>query len=588
VGYYMAGGDLFGGDETYKENVKEHKDDPYYPIILKLSALKVKQWSTNGDGDMKGDAMAPGAPEMDMENNAGMMPPTDTDGAPGESYEEITDNQVAGVIEGDRMKRSSKYIYYLAENGTLYIYSIQGKESEEVGKYSLKVNNSTEKFTAAQCEFFLSKDCKTVTFMMPIYSFDLGINCLKIKQVDVSDPASPKEKNEVTVSGAYESARMVDGDFLVMTHYTLDWNTVDYKDKNTFVPQITTAGTPEYVAPDHIMMPETLTDKSYTVAVRLDGDTLDTIGSGAFLSYSEEVYVGTDSLYATHRHIERTKKGSLVTEKTVTDISRMSYSRDAFAPMKALTVEGFVKDRYSLDEYNGILRVVTTTSITQYREEKSGFSSYATDWQSNTSANLYCIEIEDMTVRSSEEGFAPSGETVQSVRYKGSTAYVCTAVVFTDPVFFFDLSDPDNITYKETEEIEGYSSSLVDFENGMLLGIGQTNWSNLKVEMYEEGEENVESVCKYVLNNASFSQTYKDYYIDRENQLIGLGVSVWDDRTYETHNYYIVLHFDGERLTQVVKTELGGRYTNQRGFYTDGYFYMCGANDFQVKELNLK
>lgn len=590
IGYHMAGGELFEEDDFADESVKEHEDDPYYPIIKKLAALKRAENKENLKGELGFDSNASqGMPEGDIApDDGGMNGGVSDDMVENETYEEVTDNQVAGVIEGDRLKRSNKYIYYLSENGTLYVYSIEGEDSKQVGKYTLKVNNSTERFTASQSEFYLSSDCKTVTLMMPIYSFDLGMNCLKIKQIDVSDPADIKEKNEVTVSGRYESTRMVEGDFLVMTHYTLDWEIVDYDDKTTFIPQIEAEGKPEYVPVGNIMMPEVLTEKSYTVVARLSGDGLETVDSAAFLSYSNDVYVAKENIYATHTRYEEEKKGNLVTSKQYTDISRLVYSAEGFEVKESVTVEGYTKDRYSLDEYEGILRVVTTTSITQYREYKSGFSTSASDWQSNTSANLYCIDLADMSVKATVEGFAPSGETVQSVRYEGTKAYVCTAIVFTDPVFFFDLSDLSNITYKETEEIEGYSSSLVNFENGNLLGIGQTNWSNLKIEIYEEGEENVESVCKYVLNNANFSQTYKDYYIDRENQLIGLGVSTWDDRTYKNHNYYIVLHFDGGNLKEVVRTELAGNYSTMRGFYKDGCFYMCGGSSFEVKELTLK
>lgn len=590
VGYFMAGGELPWKDDGFSEDVKEYEDDPYYPIINKLAVLKRAENKENLKGELGFDSnSSTGMPEGDMAPGDGGMNGSDNETqVDGETYEETTDNQVAGVIEGDRLKRSNKYIYYLSENGTLYVYSIEGEDSKQVGKYPLKVNNSTEKFTASQCEFFLSGDCKTVTLMMPLYSFDLGMNCLRIKQIDVSDPAAIKEKNEVTISGQYESTRMVEGDFLVMTHYQLDWETVDYDDKTTFIPQIEAEGKPEYVPVGNIMMPELLTEKSYTVVARLSGEGLETIDSAAFLSYSNDVYVAKENIYATHTRNAEEKKGNLVTRKQYTDISRLAYSAKGFEVKESVTVEGYTKDRYSLDEYEGVLRVVTTTSITQYREEKSGSSSYATDWQSNTSANLYCIDLADMSVKATVEGFAPSGETVQSVRYEGTKAYVCTAIVFTDPVFFFDLSDLNDITCKETEEIEGYSSSLVNFENGNLLGIGQTNWSNLKVEMYKEGADSVVSICKYVLNTANFSQTYKDYYIDRENQLIGLGVSMWDNRTYETKNYYIVLRFDGKQLKEVVRTELGGNYNTQRGFYKDGYFYMCGENDFQVKELNLK
>ena len=100
------------------------------------------------------------------------------------------------------------------------------------------------------------------------------------------------------------------------------------------------------------------------------------------------------------------------------------------------------------------------------------------------------------------ERFAPKGETVRSVRFDGDYAYVCTAIQLTDPVFFFDLSDLSNITYKDTGTISGFSTSLVDLGDGFLMGIGVGSLSTtLKVEIYVEGEQGVESYCSYELEN---------------------------------------------------------------------------------------
>jgi len=481
------------------------------------------------------------------------------------------------------IKRSDKYIYYLTVDGTLNVYSIEGENAQRVGKYKVTVSNGVEGFSAAQCEIYLSKDCKTVTVMMPIYSYDLGMNCLRIKQLDVSDPAAIKEKNEVTVGGNYKSSRLTDGKFLVITDYSLLWDDVDYSDETTFVPQIEGVDGRETIAPDRIVMPEKLSDAYYTVVVLLDGESMETLSSAAFLSYSEEVYVSAENIFATRRYSDIVKKGNLVTTKSHTEISMLFYKESDFEPKGSVHVEGYIKDRYSLDEKNGILRAVTTTDISQYRETSYGDSVGSTNWHSTTSANLYCIDLSEMKVAAEVIGFAPSGETVQSVRYKGDYAYVCTAVVFTDPVFFFDLSDIANITYKETEEIEGFSSSLVDFENGKLLGVGRTDWSTLKIEIYEEDEEEIKSLCKYQLQDVGYSTDYKAYYIDRENQLLGLGV-----RDYSTgDSYYILLHFDGNKLEELIKTQLKGDPTYQRGFYKDGFLYMCGDSDFKVENITL-
>ena len=74
---------------------------------------------------------------------------------------------------------------------------------------------------------------------------------------------------------------------------------------------------------------------------------------------------------------------------------------------------------------------------------------------------------------------------------------------------------PYHITYKDTGDIKGYSSSLVDFGDGYLLGIGYGNDRNtLKIEIYVETENGVVSLCSYERRDTQFSEDYKSYYIE--------------------------------------------------------------------------
>ena len=138
-----------------------------------------------------------------------------------------------------------------------------------------------------------------------------------------------------------------------------------------------------------------------------------------------------------------------------------------------------------------------------------------------TNANLYCISLESFDVIASVEGFAPEGENVHSVRFDGTAAYVCTAVStkvqVLDPVFFFDLSDLNNITYKDTGTIEGMSTSLIHYGDGYLIGIGNGVYNGndsrevLKIEVYKENGDVVVPICKYDLMPVQFSDEYKAY-----------------------------------------------------------------------------
>ena len=184
------------------------------------------------------------------------------------------------------------------------------------------------------------------------------------------------------------------------------------------------------------------------------------------------------------------------------------------------------------------------------------------------------------------ERFAPQGESVQSVRFDKDKAYVCTAIVLTDPVFVFDLSDLNNITYKDTGTITGYSSSLINFGEDYLLGIGYgASFDTMKLEIYTETATGVESVCSYEMPNCYFASEYKSYYINRDKHLIGIGYDDYN-QINETDfiNHYTLFLFDGYDFVKLIDEEITGFNDYKRAVLIDGYFYMFGEN-FAVKAM---
>jgi uncharacterized secreted protein with C-terminal beta-propeller domain len=253
----------------------------------------------------------------------------------------------------------------------------------------------------------------------------------------------------------------------------------------------------------------------------------------------------------------------------------MSYRGDRLEQKGSAVVEGSVKNQYSMDEYQGVLRVVTSTNktVTQYHDNGT------VSGMVQRNANLYCIDLENFSVVACVEAFAPEGEQAESVRFDGNMAYVCTAevITLTDPVYFFDLSDLSNITYKDTGTIDGYSSSLVDFGEGLLLGIGVGAERNLKIEIYEQTQTGVESLCAYE-QNALFAEAYKSYYIDRENSLVGLCIYPLSGQK----PIYVLLHFDGYELNELLRVPVSvGDLASVRAVLIDGWLYVFDE-DFKV------
>lgn len=581
---------LFAPYDTTPPDVSMHAASPYYELIQKLNEAtyeppaytnRFDEIVTNVSKISFGAVFAPngGAEWVDGDMTAG-------------EYVEVTDNQVDGVIEADIIKRSDKYIYYLL-NSFLKVYSIEGEESQLLGQYNTAQclfpedwENKSFGYTAQNAQMYLSADCTTVTVLMDSYDERIGSAVLLVN-LNVTDPANISTIDYQFFTGQMVSSRMVDGDILLTYNYQV--KNADFDQESSFVPSYGKPGSMTCIPADDIICPENVDSARYTVVCRVDGKTLAVEGSAALLSYSQELYVSGDTIFATHAYAQKSDgTEGRYTSHAMTEISGISYASNTLEQLGTVTLEGSVKDQYSMDQHEGILRVVTSTAVSEMQQR------YYEDFVSVTGStkrnvNLYCVDLSDWAVVASVIGFAPEGEQAESVRFDGDTAYVCTAevVTLTDPVYFFDLSDLSNITYKDTGTIDGYSISLIQLGNGYLLGIGYGDSRQLKIEVYEQTQDGVQSVCVWE-ENASFSEEYKSYFIDREKGLIGLSLNSWEDYSRE----YVLLHFDGYGLNELLRAPISqmDNMDRTRAVLIDGYLYLffCPEADYGKTENTLK
>lgn len=601
---------------TPDNSLQSYRGSEYYPVIEKIHELtktknegttyknNFEKWTSGLLGGAIGD-MAPTAPTTPEDaGNDDMWAAGDStaEAAPevpdaGEdsngNYEETTDNQVEGVIEADLLKRSSTHAFYLTgvhssiwnENGyyesvnapLLRVYSIAGTASKQVESYRIEPDAGM-KFRSTVTEMYLSEDCTTLTVFSGVYDGENNAYTAVIS-LDVSDPTDVREISRMYLSGGYLSSRLVNGELLVINAYGVSRHP-DFDDESTFLPQYGDGKDMQSVAAEDIVCPDVATSTSYTVVTKLDGKTLEVEDSVALLSYSQEVYVSATNLFLTQNYTDIDELGGGKWEQLAkTNISCVNYADEGLQMTGTACVDGRVKNQYSMDEYENVLRVVTTYSRTVF-EERNGYGyNWMTTLSSETNANLYCIDLTSFERVASVEKFAPTGETAESVRFNGTKAYVCTAVriTFTDPVFFFDLSDLSNIQWTDTGTIDGYSSNLVDFGHGYLVGIGMNEKRELKIEVYTQGEGKVDSVDCYELD-ADFSEEYKSYLIDRGNGLIGLGVRTAVDGQYQTA--YLLLKVEDGTFVQTYLIPHKSDVDNVRAFFEEDYLYLFG-DEFQ-------
>ena len=116
------------------------------------------------------------------------------------------------------------------------------------------------------------------------------------------------------------------------------------------------------------------------------------------------------------------------------------------------SVPGWLLDSYSLSEYAGTLRVVTTGERRQ-------------------ASALYVLDADTLRRRGAVTGLG-AGENLHAVRFLGPLAYVVT-FESVDPLFVLDLADPDHPVKAGELTVTGYSDYLHPVADGRLLGVGQ-------------------------------------------------------------------------------------------------------------------
>jgi uncharacterized secreted protein with C-terminal beta-propeller domain len=179
------------------------------------------------------------------------------------------------------------------------------------------------------------------------------------------------------------------------------------------------------------------------------------------------VYASPGNLYlATERWATRplpdtpTKPRPIATVTTaihrfdISDLTRARYRGSG-------EVSGYLLNQWALSEYNGVLRVVSTSAPASFDSGDSSESSLTT-----------LRPGDGALTRIGSVGNLGKGERVYAVRYVGPTAYVVTFKQV-DPLHTLDLTDPASPRVVGQLELPGYSAYLHPIGSDLLLGIGQ-------------------------------------------------------------------------------------------------------------------
>lgn len=160
-----------------------------------------------------------------------------------------------------------------------------------------------------------------------------------------------------------------------------------------------------------------------------------------------QIHATTDAIF-----VSSPDWGSNNTSITYVDISDPNGS---MAVRGSANVKGQVVDRFKLDYWNGVLRVV---SLAWNNTRKT----YVT--------TIDCTVPDTLGVLAEYEFQCAQGETLFATRFEGNRAYVVTYFIV-DPLFVLDLADPTNPTVTGELEVPGWST-YIEPRGDRLIALG--------------------------------------------------------------------------------------------------------------------
>lgn len=175
------------------------------------------------------------------------------------------------------------------------------------------------------------------------------------------------------------------------------------------------------------------------------------------------VYVSPHRLYVTDMQFDFS--GEM---RETTDIYRFELTTEGPAASGSATITGRVLNQYSMSEFEGNLRVASTSFEQTGTETQFGFT-YPVFEPTNHVFVLGDVEGE-WGVRGRLENVAP-GETIQSARFLGARGFLVTFEEI-DPLFTLDLSNPDEPTIIGELKVPGFSTFMLPMDAEHLLTIG--------------------------------------------------------------------------------------------------------------------
>ena len=562
-----------------------------------------------------------------------------------------TNVQVEGVDEGDLIKTDGKYIY-ISGNNELKIIDADPQDLRIVSRIPFKgrvseiyINQDKLVLIIGDSWYEYKAPSSREQLLLERIAGYLRITSTNVKVYDISDRTKPVLVSDKEYEGRYLSSRLIGDDLYIVTNSAVRF--FSYYSSNYLMEMLATNDKEQFVAElkkdaaeeryilqqtgarnsgelfddlrsliGHYVTPRLVDNQTgevseislkdiyyfrdmvspyYMITVGLDLD------SGredikTYLGSSGSMYVSQDHMYTAVSAYEYNALKSRVTGYPsydyLTTVYRFGLNGGRIVYEAKGRVPGEILNQFSMDEYNGIFRIATTTRET-----------FGT-----TVNNVYMLD-ENLDITGRLEGIA-QGERIYSTRFAGERIYMVTFRQI-DPFFVIDASDPAKPAVLGYLKIPGFSTYMHILDKDHVLGFGYDTdetggWgpvtTGFKLSLFDVSDvSNPVEAKKEVIGQKAESLLASDHkalMISLDKGIMGFPVNYLNTDTDSDLDY-----FAGYYLYNISRDDFKyrGRVTHApdgasmyeirnddfiyRGFYIGDNLYTVSGGQLQVHDL---
>ena len=509
-----------------------------------------------------------------------------------------TNVQVENVDEADIVKNDGEYIYYITNNN---IYIVKANEMQIVSK--IEYNDLRDKIFTPR-EIYV-KDKKLIVLgnyseyekqSNSINEENIKSDYIDIKTTvaakviiyDISDIKNPVIIRQAALDGFYNNSRMIDDNLYFISSKPIYY--YEEAKNEEILPYIYDTIMPKeknMISYTDIVYIRGGNSYNYMLVGGLNINNNEKINVETFFGASDIVYASENNLYITQTVYD----SDYVMGKT--EIYKFNLLNSQIMLQAKCEVDGILKNQFSMDEYDGNLRLaITVTNITKPSEETihdvNGKAIISRTIPETQTENKLIILDKELKEIGKIEDLAIE-EEIYAVRFIGEIGYVVTFKEI-DPLFVIDLSDPNNPKVKGELKIPGYSSYLHPYDENHIIGIGYNTEenqygrivnTNMKVSMFDVSDlENPKEM--YTINvgekfiSSELMYNHKVLFSNKNRNLIGFPYTYRGNRVQDDENGLILLKVDLENGFEEygkISNKINGLTNIKRAIYINDILY---------------